>query len=131
MVRVQGKRYFIATELYCKLDSLSFLFLVIQCPTRLFRPAQIMTCTSLFMYGSVCHFSCSPGYVLDGEETNECMQQVDSATGTWSAEQPHCTGTIPKYSLLHSLPVTMFPLNTTLLVKCQQNNIKQKISFGN
>ncbi|XP_033636703.1 sushi, von Willebrand factor type A, EGF and pentraxin domain-containing protein 1-like [Asterias rubens] len=64
---------------------------VIQCPTRLFRPAQIMRCTSLFIYGSVCHFSCSPGYVLDGEETNECMQQVDSATGTWSAEQPHCT----------------------------------------
>ncbi len=72
--------------------SFSVVVQVIHCPDRSLLPGQRMVCTSQFNYGSVCQFGCSSGFALNGNDTNECLRQGQTATGNWSAPQPTCEG---------------------------------------
>ncbi|XP_038000987.1 P-selectin [Motacilla alba alba] len=60
----------------------------ISCPV-LSAPVQgEMHCSHLhgnFTYGSMCAFSCQPGFVLVGLQSREC-----TALGTWTGDMPHC-----------------------------------------
>ena len=59
----------------------------IVCPAQSKIPDGSITCTNENMVqGTECHFSCNPGFKLEGNQMMLCQ------AGQWSNAAPQCTG---------------------------------------
>ncbi|XP_077975115.1 P-selectin-like isoform X1 [Styela clava] len=57
-------------------------------PTGYSKPGLIEDCTKSYFHGSICSYTCSGGYVLDGLTSITCIGPVNSAY--WDGKPPGC-----------------------------------------
>ena len=68
-----------------------------RCSSPLIPPTNgNVSCTSFTDAGSVCTYSCDPGYRLSGGSANRTCGAISALNATWAGSPPNCTR---KYAL--------------------------------